>query len=96
MKVFVEKQMKTELKSFEYYYQRWESTATQRYYLCYIARDLLNDWVLTLAYGGLNSKLGSVTHQYCSSIGEALKKIEVIAKKRQRRGYALILQKSSP
>jgi predicted DNA-binding WGR domain protein len=83
-------------ESAECYFQHWQNKVNQRYYFCYIARDLFNDWILTLAYGGMGTKSGAITHHYCQTIEQALTKMEAIATKRKRRGYVLVLQKSNP
>lgn len=82
--------MATRQESVAYYFQRWENKESQRYYLFYIARDLFDDWILTLAYGGLDAKSGSVTHYYHPLIERALTEMDVIAIKRKRRGYDLV------
>ena len=75
----------------DFYCQRWENLGSQRYYWCHLGKDMLNDWVLTVAFGGINSKLGAVKLHYCVTLDNGLQKIKDIAKQRHRSGYHLML-----
>jgi hypothetical protein len=66
---------------------RWENFAKQRYYQIFLARDLFGDWVVTKAWGSLNTAAGRVTHVACSSLEEAKILIEKITHTRKNRGY---------
>lgn len=69
---------------------RWEHPEKKRYYQLFLSRDLLGDWVVTKAYGGLNTSVGRVTHVACSSLEDAKKLMSHIAQIRFKRGYVSI------
>ena len=69
-------------------YTRYETPT--RYYKIYLQQDLLEDWIVTCAYGGKNSKLGQVKSFPYPTYDEALKKFKAISAKRQQRKYKLI------
>ncbi len=65
---------------------RWESAT--RYYTAVLHRDLLDDWVLTVARGGRRNRLGRVEHKVVASREQGLAELEALDRKRTRRGYA--------
>ena len=42
-------------------WRRWETST--RYYVVLLHRDLLGDWVLTVAHGGRSNNLGALVHR---------------------------------
>lgn len=71
------------------YEYRWQK-GTSRYYKICVYKDMLNDWILTSAWGGINSNLGNYKHVALNSIEEAATLIENMMKRRLRRGYTLM------
>ncbi len=65
---------------------RWEKD-NGRYYCIYLYRDLLGDWVLTRAWGGMFSKLGNYEHEVYLNYIEAVRAIILIKERRKQRGY---------
>ena len=64
---------------------RWESAS--RYYEAVLQQDLLGDWVLSTARGGLSNRLGGLRHQAFPSKEAAAKELRRLHKRRVRRGY---------
>lgn len=64
---------------------RWESAT--RYYEAILQQDLLGDWVLSTAHGGLRNRLGALRHQAFSSQAAAVKRLTELDKRRLKRGY---------
>ena len=64
---------------------RWESPS--RYYEAVLQRDLLGDWVLSTANGGLRNRLGALRHLALPSRDAAVKELASLHKLRLRRGY---------
>lgn len=71
------------------YQYRWQK-GISRYYKVYLAKDLLDTWVLTCVWGGINSRLGNYKKIAYASLEEAFEFIELLMKKRIKRGYKLI------
>ena len=69
---------------------RWESAT--RYYAVTLQRDLLGDWVLTIARGGKANRLGVVLHKAVASRDAGVLELEVIDRRRRRRGYLRVLR----
>lgn len=67
---------------------KW-ATST-RYYTVALHQDLLEDWVLTIAFGGRSNRLGSLKHRAVVSKEAGLVELEAIAKTRKKRGYFLV------
>lgn len=67
---------------------RWESTS--RYYLAQLSQDLLGDWVLTLAWGGLRSRRGRVVTRVVSGTSDAETALAALHRRRTCRGYGRV------
>lgn len=67
---------------------RWESA--RRYYAARLECDLLGDWVVQVACGGLFNRLGQCWTVAVSGEGEGLRELDAIAKLRAVRRYALV------
>ena len=67
---------------------RWESPT--RYYLAWLHRDLLGDWVLSRWWGGLANRRGGQRHEPVASPTDAEIRLQDIAKTRLRHGYRLL------
>jgi hypothetical protein len=67
---------------------RWESPS--RYYEAVLQQDLLGDWVLSTANGGLRNRLGALRHLALPSRDAAVKALASLHKLRLRRGYHLV------
>ena len=72
----------------EDYMIKFENKENGRYYYLSINRDLLNEFVLTIARGGRNIHL--VRHLGYACIGTIHKEIERLSKRRLKRGYTLV------
>jgi hypothetical protein len=70
-------------------HMRWESET--RYYTVVLHRDLLEDWVLTIAHGGRGNRLGALMHRAVTSKEAGLEEMKAISKTRKKHGYALVL-----
>ena len=73
---------------------RWESPS--RYYEAVLQRDLLGDWVLSTANGGLRNRLGALRHLALPSREAAVKELASLHKLRLRRGYRLVASRDLP
>lgn len=73
---------------------KWETST--RYYTVVLQRDLLSDWVLTIAYGGRGNRLGTLMHRAVASKEAGLAELEAIAKTRNKHGYYLVGTDSVP
>ncbi|MDV7394997.1 hypothetical protein RZS08_26670 [Arthrospira platensis SPKY1] len=73
---------------------RWESPS--RYYEAVLQRDLLGDWVLSTANGGLRNRLGALRHLALPSREVAVKELASLHKLRLRRGYRLVASRDLP
>ena len=51
---------------------------------------MLNDWILTCVWGGINSRLGNYSHLKIDNENEAKIHIDKMIKHRRKRGYELI------
>lgn len=68
---------------------RWESA--QRYYAARVHQDLLGDWILDIAYGGLYNQLGHVETVLLASAGAADGLIADIHSRRTKHRYNLVV-----
>ena len=73
---------------------RWESAS--RYYEAALLQDLLGDWVLSTARGGLRNRLGALRHLALPSMEAAIKEVTRLHKLRLRRGYQLVSKRGAP
>ena len=73
---------------------RWESAS--RYYEAVLQQDLLGDWVLSTARGGLRNRLGAIRHLALTSKEAAVKEVTSLHKLRLRRGYRLVSKREAP
>lgn len=64
---------------------RWESVT--RYYEAILQQDLLGDWVLSTAHGGLRNRLGALKHRAFPSKEDAVTGLRELDKRRLKRGY---------
>lgn len=71
------------------YEYRWQK-GISRYYRILIYRDLLNDWILTCIWGGVQTRLGNFKHTTLQNLQEGLDFVEDMKKRRHSRGYALV------
>ena len=65
---------------------RWQK-GISRYYKVLLYRDLLGDWIVTLVWGGINSRLGNFSHHAFKNQHEAMLLINTIGIIRKKRGY---------
>lgn len=68
----------------------WLNIKKSRYYKIIIQKDMLNDWILTCVWGGINSRLGNYSHLKIDNENEAKIHIDKMMKHRRKRGYELI------
>ena len=61
---------------------RWESAS--RYYEAVLQQDLLGDWVLSTARGGMRNRLGAIRHLALPSREAAVKEVTSLHKLRLR------------
>lgn len=73
-------------KSYEF---RWQK-GISRYYRILIYRDLLNDWILTCIWGGVQTRLGNFKHTTLQNLQEGFAFVEDMKIRRKQRGYSLI------
>jgi len=66
---------------------RWVNPEKGRYYAVYLDTDLFGHWVLTKAWGGLNSHRGQVRKDCVASKEAGLQAILDLDKRRKKRGY---------
>lgn len=74
---------------------RWQK-GMSRYYKVTVYKDLLNDWVLTCAWGGLNNRLGNYKHIVLKTFEDADLYIQELMKRRLKRGYKLSSSSGAP
>lgn len=65
-----------------------------RYYLAQISQDLLNDWIITITNGRINSRLGQSRTIAFQNFHEAFEQLCLIAKIRRQRGYRCTVYRS--
>ena len=64
---------------------RWE--AETRYYSAVLHRDLLGDWVLSVAHGGRGNRLGALVHRPVGSLDAGMLALQQIGITREKRHY---------
>lgn len=69
---------------------RWENLEKQRYYEVVLVKDFF-DWVLTRAWGRINSPLGQVVNCPYPNFRAGLAQAKKIERQRRYRGYQLII-----
>ena len=67
---------------------RWESK--RRYYTARLSQDLLGDWVIERAWGGLFNQMGNTAQDVASSYREAVTAMVRINKERRARRYGIV------
>jgi uncharacterized protein YfaA (DUF2138 family) len=63
----------------------------KRYYNVYIYKDMLGDWIVTIARGGLDNALGDVEHIMMKDHQSALALIDEIKMRREKHGYQMVI-----
>lgn len=71
----------------KYLFARFEKGT--RYYTVILDKDLFDDWVITIANGRIDTKLGRVRKIAFPSFAEACDKFRTTIKNRAKRGYLL-------
>jgi len=69
---------------------RWVNPEKGRYYNAYLDRDLFGHWVLTKAWGGINSHRGHGRKVCVASREAGLQAIQALNKRRKKRGYCAV------
>lgn len=67
---------------------RWETDS--RYYVARAYQDLLGDWIVEKAWGGLTNKLGNSKQEIVTSLDAAVSAMTQIRKERSARHYSLV------
>lgn len=67
---------------------RWESP--QRYYAARVQQDLLGDWILSCAWGGLHNQNGNTASLPLPSREAANAAVDVVHERRTRHKYQLV------
>ncbi|WP_295389961.1 WGR domain-containing protein [uncultured Thiodictyon sp.] len=67
--------------------RRWVHPEKARYYQADLVVDLLGDWSLITAWGGLESHRGQVRRALVASEAEGVKRLAQIERRRRQRGY---------
>ena len=67
---------------------RWETDT--KYYEVRLVQDLFDDWVLMVAHGGKQSRLGALRTIYVVSEEQGRRKIEMLKKVKTRHGYVRV------
>ncbi len=70
---------------------RWEKTEPPRYYEARLRQNLWGEWEIQLAWGGKGNRLGRITSTILPSYEEGLKSLDKIRRRREQRGYFLVL-----
>ncbi len=70
--------------------QRWVHPEKGRYYQADLVVDLLGDWSVITAWGGLDSHRGQVRRAWVASYADGAKRLREIAKRRRQRGYSSV------
>ncbi|KIE04538.1 hypothetical protein NF27_HL00030 [Candidatus Jidaibacter acanthamoeba] len=68
----------------------WKWRSESRYYTIRLQQNLFNEWTLINSWGGLQNNLGNLAVQTFGHIEDAINEIEVIGRKRRRRGYNIL------
>ncbi|MGV0950965.1 MAG: WGR domain-containing protein [Azonexus sp.] len=70
--------------------RRWVHPEKARYYQADLVVDLLGDWCVVTAWGGLGSHRGQVRRAMVASQEEGVKRLQEIERRRQQRGYQYV------
>jgi hypothetical protein len=70
--------------------QRWENPEKARYYQADLVEDLLGDWSVITAWGGLGSHRGRACKTWVPTYEDGLKRLREIEKRRRQRGYVVV------
>jgi len=68
---------------------RWENHSRRRYYEAVVQQDLFGCWEVWRAWGGIGSARGGQLFVPSASEQAGLTELEALARRRQRRGYAM-------
>jgi len=68
---------------------RWINEKTNRYYCISWQKDLLGDWVVMHAWGGIETRRGGIKYQLCTSINQVNDIINQLHTRRAKHGYIL-------
>lgn len=68
----------------------WINKEKSRYYKVIIYKDMLNDWIITSIWGGINSRLGNYKHMVMSDTNKINNFISTMNTRRVKRGYVLL------
>jgi len=66
---------------------RWFHPEKQRYYQADLVLDLLGDWQVITAWGGIESRRGGHRNLYVPSREDGLQQLAAIEQRRRQRGY---------
>ncbi len=66
---------------------RWVHPEKRRYYQADLIEDLLGDWSVVTAWGGLDSHRGQVRRAWVPSYADGIERLREIGKRRRQRGY---------
>ncbi len=67
--------------------RRWVHPEKARYYQADLIVDLLGDWCVVTAWGGLGSHRGQVRRAMVPSYEDGVRRLREIEKRRRQRGY---------
>jgi predicted DNA-binding WGR domain protein len=70
--------------------RRWVHPEKARYYQADLVEDLLGDWCVITAWGGVGSHLGQVRRRMVASQEDGVKRLAAIEKRRRQRGYQCV------
>lgn len=70
-------------------YLRWQTD--DRYVSAVAERDLLGDWTVTIANGGIRNRLGAIRTHYVASETAAMRMLTALHKRRLKHKYQLVL-----
>jgi len=72
---------------------RWESA--QRYFAARVRQDLLGDWVVSCAWGGLGRSEGNMQQIPMHSMEAANAAVAMVGQKRERGSYRLVVDRTT-
>ena len=75
--------------------RRWVYPEKARYYQADLVVDLLGDWCVVTAWGGLGSHRGQVRRVMVASREEGVKRLAEIERRRRQRGYRAAVDTAS-
>lgn len=67
---------------------KFENKTNGRFYYIFVSKDLLNDLVIRITFGGCNVSRNRII--FCGSRKDIEKEIERITKRRLSRGYSIV------